>query len=41
MPLDHTLQTAIVGAGLMGEWHARYASRCGAQIVSVVDPDAS
>ncbi len=41
MPLDHTLQTAIIGAGLMGEWHARYASRCGARIVSVVDPDAS
>lgn len=41
MPLDHTLQTAIIGAGLMGEWHARYASRCGVWIVSVVDPDAS
>ena len=38
MPLDHSLQAAIVGAGLMGSWHARYASRWG-QIAYVVDPD--
>jgi len=38
MPLDHSPQAAIIGAGLMGSWHARYASRWG-QVAYVVDPD--
>lgn len=38
MPLDHCLQAAIIGAGLMGPWHARYASRC-CRIAYVADPN--
>ncbi len=38
MPLDHSLQAAIIGAGLMGQWHARYASHC-ARVAWVVDSD--
>lgn len=38
MPLDHSLQAAIVGAGLMGGWHARYASRW-SRIAYVADPN--
>jgi len=33
------LKVGIVGAGLMGCWHARYARRLGVQLVSVLDRD--
>ena len=33
------LRVAIVGAGLMGGWHARFAAAAGARIVAVCDPD--
>ncbi|MBZ5603762.1 MAG: Gfo/Idh/MocA family oxidoreductase [Acidobacteriia bacterium] len=35
--MPEVLNAAIVGAGLMGGWHARYASRCCARICGVVD----
>jgi predicted dehydrogenase len=38
MPVDHSPRTAIVGAGLIGGWHAHYASRW-ARVVCVADPD--
>lgn len=34
-------RVAIVGAGLMGRWHAHAVRRCGSRIVAMVDKDAA
>jgi len=36
-----TFRVGIVGAGLMGRWHAKNVTRLGAQIVSILDHDPS
>lgn len=35
------MRVAIVGSGLMGRWHARFARKVGAEIVAVVDCDSN
>lgn len=33
------LKVAVVGAGLMGRWHAHYINQTGAKITAVIDPN--
>jgi predicted dehydrogenase len=33
------VKAAIIGAGLMGQWHCHFAKLCGGEIVGIVDPD--
>jgi predicted dehydrogenase len=35
-----SLRVAVVGAGLMGRWHADAVRRIGGRVVTIVDPDA-
>lgn len=34
------VRVAIVGAGLMGRWHAHYVARAGGEVAAVVDPNS-
>lgn len=34
-----SMRVAVLGAGLMGRWHARYAQRAGGRVVAIVDRD--
>lgn len=36
-----SLRVAVVGAGLMGRWHAHAVERVGGRVVTIVDPDAA
>ena len=36
-----SLRAAVVGAGLMGRWHAHAIGRVGGRVVAIVDPDMS
>jgi predicted dehydrogenase len=37
--MNQQLRVAVVGAGLMGYWHAVYGLRCGARVVAIIDRD--
>ncbi len=36
---DRPIRAAIVGAGLMGRWHAQAIQKVGGKLIAVVDPD--
>lgn len=39
LPEKKTVSAAVVGAGLMGRWHADAIRRAGVPIIAIVDPD--